>query len=381
MVFDIFYDGGDRVCGTVIPDSYSGVCSIRVSARGRELGVFPTDELNQGVRDVGAHETGLVNFTLTEQSLPGLSAFNDLEIRDADTNLLFYRRLQPGMLTQKYLRLETHLLPLWRLDEAVKPRFQQYYRGVETLGLNCTRQIFHLSQDSIYASGRILIKNFMFCVDNGFKFLVMLHDPHEELAERLLVLNLIEKAGLNSLGEREVMNLRGAIEYAVSLPIKGEKPLKESEKALKRALREMPADVARTLANPIVRQFSTSTLDDQPAQGGVAWALDVLAQSAVVGLRSDPEQFANAVGELLGLDPMNLPIASRLSRVIEFAEMLRRWGYCDIILEKDLELYSLVLEAHQKSGVLRRADEGAESDSLKDANMLHEPQRIGNRGP
>ena len=146
MIFNIYHDSGDRVCGTVIPDTYSDVCHVRVSAKGGEVATFPTDELNQGVRNIGLHETGLVNFSITEEKLPGLSTFEDLELHEADSDLLLYRRFRPGMISQKFLRLETQLLPLWRLDEAVKHRFQQYYREIEALGRGCTTQLFHLSQ-------------------------------------------------------------------------------------------------------------------------------------------------------------------------------------------------------------------------------------------
>ena len=341
MIFNIFQDSGDRVSGTIIPDNPSVVCNIRVMVGGREITVFPTNELNRDVLARRLHDTGFVNFSITEQSLPGLCAFEDLEIRDADTDLLFYRRLRPSMLVGKYLRIETHLLPLRRLDDAVKSRFQMGYGAIETLGLNFSRQIFLLSQDSIYASGRILIKNFMFCVDKGFKFLVTLHDPYVELAERVLVLNKIKKLGTSSLGERDAMHLSKAIEYAASLPM-------TTEKALKRALERMPADLIVFLANPIVRQLSTSSLDEPLGKRAVAQALDILSQSAVIGLRSEPQLFAHALGELFNLDPRSLPVAPPNPQIIELAEIFRSWSFFDVILEKDLELYSHVLEAHQK---------------------------------
>jgi hypothetical protein len=71
MLFNVFDDSGDRVQGTVIPDTYSGICQIRACVGGREVGVFPTDELNQSARDIGMHATGLVNFSITEEKLPG----------------------------------------------------------------------------------------------------------------------------------------------------------------------------------------------------------------------------------------------------------------------------------------------------------------------
>ena len=184
----------------------------------------------------------------------------------------------------------------------------------------------------------------MFCVDNGFKFIAMVRDPYEELAERLLVMNKIEKGGVNPLGERELMNLREAIDYSGSLPI-------DNERAFTRALRRMPMDVAMSLANPVVRQFSTSTLDEQPSQGGVAAALDVLAQSSLVGLRVELEQFASGFGELVSEDLTNISLFPVFPKVIELAEIIRGSGYCDTILEKDLELYGYVLELRRRAAM------------------------------
>jgi hypothetical protein len=342
MIFNIFHDSGDRVSGTIIPDNPSVVCNIRVLAGGGEIAVLPTNELNQRVLDLRLHDTGLVNFTITERSLSGLATFDDLEIHDADTDILFYRRLRPSMLLGKYLRLETHLLPLRRLDDAVKSRFQMHYSGIETRGLNFSRQIFVLSQNSIYASGRILVNNFMFCVDKGFKFIVTLHDPYVELAERILVLNNIKKVGTSFLGERESIHLGKAIEYAASLPV-------TSENALKKALQQMPTDLIVALANPVVRQLSTSNLDEPLGKGSVARALDFLSQSTVIGLRSEPELFAHSLGELFDLDPISLRVAPPLQKVIELAEAVRSWSFLEVVLEKDLELYHYVLEAHQQA--------------------------------
>ena len=76
----------------------------------------------------------------------------------------------------------------------------------------------------------------MFCVDNGFKFLVMLHKPYEEFPEQVLVLNNVNKLRMNLFGERETLHLRKAVQYAAALPM-------TREKDLKRALQQMPADL------------------------------------------------------------------------------------------------------------------------------------------
>ena len=111
MIFNIFFDGGNLVRGTVIPDNMSGTPRVRLISAGRDLGVFPMTEYCPGVTELGLHDTGICNFAVDETLLPGLSQIHDLEIRELDSGLLLYRRLQPGMIEEKYLRVETQLLP------------------------------------------------------------------------------------------------------------------------------------------------------------------------------------------------------------------------------------------------------------------------------
>ena len=148
----------------------------------------------------------------------------------------------------------------------------------------------------------------------------------------MLVLNNVNKLRMTLFGERETLHLRKAVEYAAALPM-------TREKDLKRALQQMPADLILALANPVVRQFSTSDFDERPPQGAVTRALDILAQSAVVGIRREPELFSHDLGQLFNLDPINLPIAPRSPKAIKLAEIFRSWGFLGVILEKDLELY------------------------------------------
>ena len=342
MIFNIYNDGGNIVQGIVIPDSFSAQVAVRAYSGGVELGVFIADELNPDVRDIGQHETGLVNFSITEEKLPGIGAIEDLEIRDAETGILLYRRFQPAMIPEKYLRIETSLYPMWRFDEAVKSRFQMYYREIETLGRSFTTQIFHLSQASIYVSGRILVNNFKHSLDNGFKIIMLLRDPHDELAERFLILNKISTMKLSSLGEREVMNLRGAIDYIASLPF-------DDEKSLMRELKRIPIDVATALSNPVVRQLSTTDLNDLPRKSGVAAALDILGQAAIVGLRDDPDYFSRAVGEAFAIEPSALTVTPSLPRVAALADVLRTSRCCDFMIEQDREFYHTVVDAYQRT--------------------------------
>jgi len=339
MRFNIFHDKGGRISGFVIPDSYSKIHSLRVMSDGRSLGVFPTNEFNEAFFRTGQHESGLVNFLITETMVPGLSSLHDLTLLEDESGFLLYRRLQPDMLTKKYLRLETQLFPLWRLDNAFQHRFQQFYHRIEALGATMTGPLFNLTQSSIYLSGRLQLKNYGSFVDKGFELLILLRDPYDELAERLLVLNQVQRTGQSPLDERELINMRKAIEFAGGLPL-------NDAHGVKRAFARMPIDVAVTMANPVVRQFTTSTLDEQASSTGVATTLDILANAALVGLRAEPEQFVCAVEELLGVDVSDDNLMPVFPPVAALSAALRDTGYCEGFLEKDLELYHAVLQAY-----------------------------------
>jgi hypothetical protein len=342
MLFSVESDTGTIVKLYLVPDGFSGEPSIVVRSNGEEVLAKPANEIRAGLVAAGRHATGACGFSIDENLLPSLGEMRDLEILDAATGLLIYRRAGPHVLNKSVLRLETHLFPLWRFDEALKPRFQYFSRGVEQLGRETTTQLFLLHQvKSAYLAGRILYKNFRHYIDSHFETIFIMHNPYEELAERLLVYRQIKKVGADVLGVREGMIMQVAIEFAQSLPI-------HDEKALRRALNAMPSEVARTLANPVVRQLTTTTPDEMPRKGAVATALDLLGSFAVVGLRREAATFVSAVEEFMGMAPNSLPPIGRFAGVATLARALKRGGAVSPLLEKDLELYEHVSAAFKK---------------------------------
>src|ERR1700677_2893351 len=108
MYFNLESDTGDQVVGYVVPDSFSGVPNIRVCSDGEELLVFAANEVRAGLVAAGRHETGFCGFRINVEMLPGLPELRNLELTDAESGLLIYRRPQDNMVHKKVLRLETH---------------------------------------------------------------------------------------------------------------------------------------------------------------------------------------------------------------------------------------------------------------------------------
>src|ERR1700677_4869144 len=134
MYFNLESDTGDKIVGYVVPDSFSGVPNIRVRSHGEELLVFAANEIRAGLVAAGRHETGLCGVRIDVDMLPALSELRNLELTDADSGLLIYRRPSVDIVHKKVLRLETHLLPLWRLDNAPETQIQYFARSEEKFG-------------------------------------------------------------------------------------------------------------------------------------------------------------------------------------------------------------------------------------------------------
>ena len=340
MLFAVEDDQGASIRCHLVPDAGGAQPSLRISGHGRELAVVHANELRPELLASGRHATGLCGFHLDAAAVPGLADCADLELREAESGLLVYRR--PGsdhLADTKVLRLETHLLPLRRFDEAFSGRFQSWYEGIERLGLETTTHLFRIPRcTSLYLSGRLRFPAIQPLVA-GFRLMIVLRDPFHELAERLLVLRNLPDGGSAVLGPRDLAIFQGAIEF-----------VHEAEALDARFCRNFtkwaPPDVLRTLSNPVTRQLTVADDAEMP-RGAVAAALQALAGFDVVGVRDDGEAFRQAVGELLGRAP---PPLREYSRVVELGERLRAHGRADTILDRDLELYDGVKQAFASVG-------------------------------
>lgn len=339
MLFNVEADLGSRVVAYLVLDDFSAVPRMLVTGGGSEREV-EANEIREALVQAGRHQTGRCGFRIEAKTVPEISA-PDLELREANTGVLIYRRRPPGMIDQKILRLETGLLPLWRFDSMFTPLFQYAMTRIEHHGRETITQMFLMNQvSSQYISGRILYKNFEYFIQNSFKVWICMHNPYEELAERLLVLKSLRKVGLNLLSERDRIHLRGTIEFAENLPL-------DDQKTLKRALRNMPEEAATKLSNPLIRLLTASNLDEMPSSGGsIPGALDVLASCELVGFHKDLDAFASAAAR--GLDLPEQPAYGERAvpaHVQALAERLRDCGAIERILDKDLELFYYIEQA------------------------------------
>lgn len=341
MLFNVEEDRGDYLTGYLVCDGFDEVARLIVTSAGAIVYEGAAGSPREPLVVAGRHRTGQCGFEIDESAIPGLAAMQDLEIHDAATGTLIYRRRKAHHLGRRVFRLETHLFPLWRLDGALNGRFQYAANRIEAAGRETTTQMFLLNHvDSVYLSGRLLYRSFAYQIEGHFDVVFTMHHPYEELAERLIVLAQIRTTGSAILGLRENMSLEPTMDFAQNLPL-------HDETRLRRALLDMPQGVARVLANPVTRQLTTSAPEEMPAKSAVSRALGTLSGFAVVGLRRAPQAFDAAIGELCGLEAP-VPPTPTLPGVAALARMLKRCREADWLIEHDLALYAHVADAWRK---------------------------------
>ncbi len=334
MLFNLEGDIGSEIQGYLVPDGFSDQPKIRIIAEGRDDIVMDCDGMRDAVVASGRHATGLIGFHLDDTKIPGIAEMKRLAIYDAKTGLLVYRRSPSETIIHKrVLRLETQLIPFLQLDRALDPYFQYSIRSIERFGHETAMQAFHLNAvDSIYISGRLLLRNYEEFLEKGFEVVAHIVDPYVELAERLILLKRFDKLPPALIGDRDRMIFSPAAEYFAEVDV-------FSPKQLKRALSAIPEKVQRCLTSPLTRQLVSTHPENIPTRQSIAGAMDLLSRFAIVGLKSDPDTFIRPLAEYLEIDDNLLVDPPRAGMASELAETLRSQPETERLVELDIILY------------------------------------------
>ncbi len=340
MLFGIENDGGSSVVCYLVPDTGGTVPTVQINSNGVELARMQANEARPAVVAAGRHATGMCGFLIDERIVPGIADLTDLEIVDATSGVMVYRRANAAFLTDtRIFRLETHLLPLWRLDDALKSRFQLWFKGIDRQGRETSEQVFCVNGgQSSFISGRLLIKSVEFYLTKGFRSVVIFRDPYDELAERLIVLKNITERTMEILGARDALTFEPVIQYLADIE-------QFDPASVKRLFRKAPEEVLNPLASPFVRQLTATTPSERVSKSSIAPALQVLSDFEIIGLRSAAAEFSHAIADMVGLGPDDVPVMAEYSRVRDLGDMLRGNHDVEAILELDLEIFHQTSQA------------------------------------
>ncbi len=339
MLFNLEYDSGDAIVGYIVPDGFSEQPGIRVTDDGQDILEMDCDQVHQAVVGSGRHATGLIGFRLTEAMIPDLRGRSRLIVLDRKTGMLVYRRPQQDQIVhKKVLRLENRLIPFQKIDKALDLFFQFSISGVERFGHETTLQAFHLNSiDSIFISGRLLVKNYDQFLESGFDFITILNEPYQDMAERIFMFNRYANVPSRALGERDRMIISPAVDHFTDIDL-------TSTKALKRALRTAGDPVRRVLASPFTRQLVSTYPEQAVSRHSIAPAMDTLSRFSIIGLRDDPETFTQPLSELFDIPVEAIPEPSNHAAVVALADRLRELPDAEMLLELDLILHHFARE-------------------------------------
>jgi hypothetical protein len=337
MFFNIDSDTGKVINGWIAPDNPSSIPKIIVSTHGRPEIVLEADVPRADVRDLGLHTTGQVGFRLTDDIVPGMSSAADIEILDADTRILLYRRFQPDRhIERKMFLFDCAAMPQRRLMQNVSDFFSLNYANSERFSLETIIVLLnnHFSK-SLFFCGRPSFNRVGSFLENGGYFrAALVRDPIEELAERLLFLNLLSRENAAQFRSIYSTGLTSLIGFAKDLDF-------ADHKSLLSAFRQIDLEQRQALVSPMVRMFAC-TLDEQPTYNHISLSLEHLSSLDLVGSRARFTAFQTMLEQFLGVDAFGGESPLTSPSVAPLAESLSRIGIVLDLLEHDIALYEYV---------------------------------------
>jgi hypothetical protein len=333
MQFHIDVENNSFIGGWLLPDNPSTIPTFIISSAGRPqirlLANFPRPD----IRDLGHHNTGVVGFAINETIVPDLPQLTDLEVRDADTGILIYRRAKG--LARKIFCINLATVPPVTLAEPLLTWFRLCYDEIERHPFDTLFSILNNQwATSLFASGRPILARYDEVLRrNDFMVIALLRHPHEDLAQRLLVAREIVRNG--SVDHSEAMG--PLVQLAQSVPL-------EQSDALEAELTKIAAANSASIVNPFVRVLACGP-NDRPEQRHVAIALNNLAAMDLVGSAGRLEDFKSILAEMLQENVLEGLSVQRSDELEDLTRRVASMPGVNGFLALDLSLFSHVEEA------------------------------------
>lgn len=330
MQFHIDVDTDEAVGGWLVPTRPDSPAAILIGGGGRRPIAFGANVDRPDLVSLGVHATGKAGFVVSPQTVPGLTSMDGLELRDADTGLLIYRKPQPDRdIGLKLVRFSQGLGVQQACDNVLKQHFNLAYPDCGEYPFTTLFGLFNnLHSKSIYASGALSFsRHFSLAAERNFMTMMFVRDPVQALAETLLTL-------------REHLSALADTRYGEHFADWGRvgDPL-QNDGALQAALGNLSDSQRQLLGNPLVRLLACQ--DEPPDHRHVATALDNLSAFNIVGVDREAAQFSEIFAELVGYDLLHTIPAPDL-RVVEMAQRLSAMAEVQDLLALDAVVYDCV---------------------------------------
>jgi hypothetical protein len=196
----------------------------------------------------------------------------------------------------------------------------------------------NFSSNSVLITGRPnFTRQYGLLRNAGYLIAAVLRDPYEELAERLIFINLLATSKASHLLPQFVSDVPALVDFARDLSFADQKALVTKFRAATREQRD-------AMSSPMTRVFGCG-IGELPEHRHVSSALDNLGTVDAVGVRGRFADFRSVLSNVLGADVIGQDELEIFDKVREARDVLSQIGVVSDLLESDLSLYSYASEA------------------------------------
>jgi hypothetical protein len=345
MQFKVIKDTGNLIAGWMTTDDPLAAPALLLSTPGgKEVEVAVdrqgSNRKRNSERKRDSEGTDRARFRITESVFPALATATDLEIREAKSRVLLYRRSQPDQhLAQKLFRYELQGMPRPDLDNIFNKNFTVVNHAVERLPPNTLAGLIDREfATSVYLSGRPPLPRLMQQLKGSdFKVVTLLRDPYEEMAERLLFLSYAANKELPPQFSDRLTGLTPLVEFARQFD-------QAEDEDLVTLFKTISGEQQRALSNPFVRALACDGRET-PAQRHVSIALNNLSALNLVGLMTHFKDFKSSFAEIIEADILGDCEITQASWVSEAAPRLAEIDEVTELILLDIELYNYARDA------------------------------------
>ncbi|MBV9065367.1 MAG: hypothetical protein JO004_06320 [Methylobacteriaceae bacterium] len=341
MLFNIDADEGSRIVLWLVPDNPGVTPSVVVLIPDREEIRISATVLRTDVVELGFHHaSGMIGFIIDESIVPNLPEVQEIEILEGEGRIPIYRRYQISRhLEKKLCYFDLSVMPQRRLMQRLSGHFALTYNYAQRYPLETMMMIVNnMHAQSVLITGRPnFIRNYGLLRNAGYIITALLRDPYEELAERLIFINLLATSKAAHLLPQFVSDIPTLVDFARDISF-------ADLKALTMKFRTATPEQREAMTSPMTRVFGCG-IDERPEHRHVSTALDNLGTADVVGVRNRFGDFRTVLTNVLGADVIGQDELEMFDKVRDARELLAQIGVVSDLLENDLNLYSYASEA------------------------------------
>ena len=337
---------GSSISGWLTPDNPSEVPRVQIIRPDGTSIDLNANFFRPDLVELKMHPTGNVGFQINNRIIPDFDEWIDkVEIRDAITGVTVYRAYNPAFhVSERVFRFELRAMPYASVEAAWNKAFALYYNAVERHPFETFFGIMNNpAAQSLALSGRPSLHRYeQFFRDRHYKFVTVLRDPFEELAERLLFLRY-------ALAHESRISLRDHLTNLMDLRVITQRLDLSNFDSFYEAFSYLTDRQIEELSNPLVKALACNTEDPLPRAHHIQVALNKLSTFDLVGTYPNFAEFKSSLIELLGRDILGNETLVNIEPLSGIVAELKNIKRAKQLVAHDIQLYEFASKAVKRA--------------------------------